>query len=118
MENKENLSLRTKQSPRFENNALCIYQGDTFELQLDLNITQNGEPIEIQPTDTVTLEFRTFDGKPITSVEFKDITTNEIVLNWDKELTKKFCKGKYTYRMKYNGTYITTLVADNIILVS
>lgn len=117
----ENLAQRTKQSPRFENGILCIYEGDTFDLQLDLNLTRDGEAIDVQPTDVVTLEFRNVackTGDVITTVDFTEITDNQIILHWDNELTAKFPKGKYAYRMKYNAEYITTLVADNIIWVS
>ena len=117
----ENLAQRTKQSPRFESGVLCLYEGDTFDLELELNLTKDEEPIEIQPEDIVTIEFyneKCKDKKVIASMEFTDIQENKVILRWDNEFTANFKRGKYIYRMRYNADYITTLVADNAILIS
>lgn len=116
----ENLAERTRSLPGFDNGVLYLYEGDTFDLRLELNIMRDEEPITIDPSDVVLLEFRNEKcetKKVMASVEFTDIVDNEVVLHWDDELTSKFKRGRYTYRMKYNSEYVTTLVADNIIVV-
>lgn len=117
----ENLAQRTKQSPRFENGMLCFYEGDTFDLELELNLTEDGEPVAIKQDDLITLEFygdKCKDKTAVASIEFTNIENNKITLRWTPQFTANFKRGRYTYRMKYNSSYITTLVADNAILVS
>lgn len=117
----QNLASRTKQSPRFEENVICFYEGDTFDLELNLELERDGEPIEIQPEDTVTIEFKKDDitkVNPVLTLEYTNIQDGKIVVNFDSDTTSKFTRGRYTYKLKFNSEYVTTLIASNRIVVS
>lgn len=111
------LAAKTKDSPRIENGVLYFYEGDTFVFKLDLNFTQDGEPLEIEPTDTVIFEFKDERGDIIASQIFTNIVDNKVDMEWDTEFTSHFSKGKYTYRARYISDFTTTIIADNVVIV-
>lgn len=111
------LAIKTKAYPRLEGNVLYLYEGDTFAFDLTLDLSQDGEPITIEPTDVATFEFKNERGEIIATQTFTDISDNKVRLNWDAEFTSHFPKGKYTYRVKFTSDYTTTIVADNMVVV-
>lgn len=104
-------TMNAVQSPRFEGTELHYFVGDTFTLEMPINLQKDGESVTISPTDEITLSFYKGD---ILMVEktFTGIENNTIYLFWDDEFTKKFKKGGYTYRMRYNGEFVRTILAD------
>lgn len=111
------LAAKTKDSPWIDNGVLYFYEGDTFVFKLDLNFTQDGEPLEIEPTDTILFEFKNDRGEIIATKIFTNITDNKLDMEWDQEFTSHFTVGKYTYRAKYISDFTTTIIADNVVMV-
>lgn len=105
------------ESPRVcEKGYIHWYEGDTFELTFDITfVDDTGSIVEIQPTDEITICFR--DKYQNILCEFKTIGSNEITMNFDKEITSKFKVGEYTYCARLNNGWIKTFMRNNIILV-
>lgn len=99
------------QSPRFEGGELHYFVGDTFSLQLRLNVKQNGTQIDIGPEDKVHLVFLKSDVV-LHEVTFENIENNTLYLNWDKELTKLFRRGNYEGRVVFENGYVRTILSD------
>lgn len=111
------LSQYTKQSPRFENNTLCFYAGDTFQLSLPIELTRDGDPVNIGPEDIVTITIINAMLGEIETIEYTGIENNTILLNWDAERSARYSRGLYTYRIRFNGEYVRTIAADCRIFV-
>lgn len=108
----------TKKFPMIQNHTLFIYEGDTFDMELNLNLTESGSPFDISEDDVITFEFKNVvTNEEVASKSFTNITGTKLIFNWDSEFTKKFPKGRYTYRMRFNSDYVTTIVADNYVMV-
>lgn len=106
------LSSRTLPSPRFECTTLCYYEGDTFALLLPIELTRDGAPVTIAPADVVTVTFLDPAGRVVAEKSYTGIKDNTISIDWDTEMTAKFSRGTYTYRIRYNGEQVTTIAAD------
>lgn len=106
------LSTRTLQSPRFECTTLCYYEGDTFALLLPIELTREGIPVNIAPSDVVTVTFLDQSGRVVAERSYTGIVENTVQIDWDAELTALFGRGIYTYRIRYNGEQVTTIAAD------
>ena len=103
-------------SPRIEDGVICWYEGDEFEIGFDLSLTDaDGEPIILDDRDTVTVEIRKWRGEAIKGFSLPG--SNYITLVFDKETTALFPKGSYFYDISIDGTYRTTVVNDNRIIV-
>lgn len=111
------LSQGTKQSPRFEQNTLCYYYGDTFQLSLPIELTRDGEPVDISADDIVSVTIINATLGEVETMEFTNIDHNTIILNWDAERSARYPRGLYTYRIRYNGEYVRTIAADCRIFV-
>lgn len=107
-----NLSRRTLPSPRFECTTLCYYEGDTFVLLLPIELTRNGELVTIAPDDVVTLTFLDVAGRVVAEASYTGIRDNIVQIDWDAEMTARFGRGSYSYRIRYNGEQVTTIAAD------
>lgn len=104
-------------SPRIDNGVIYWHEGDTFALQLDITLSDG--------TNNITLT----DGKTIlVNIYHQDIlvhqfqftsfpNNNQVVLNFNETVTRKFPKGKYNYNIVYIGNDITTIVANNLMEV-
>ena len=106
------LSYRTLDSPRFENSTLCYYVGDTFRLLLPIELTRDGEPVTISEIDTVSFTFVDQAGNVVVEKRYTGIKENTITIDWDADMTDKFRRGWYSYRIRYNGENVTTIAAD------
>lgn len=108
-----------KASPRVENGCLCWYEGDTFEIQMQIELMdQDGENVNISESDTVTVTF--YDGRrdAIQEFKFQNVQGNTVTLSFTDEISKKFLKGRYRYDMLYTYNNKTTLIRDNVAIVS
>ncbi len=109
------------ESPRLCNGVLYWYCGDTFDLDIALNIKdQNGEPYNIKPTDIVSLSFRNFRSETIAEYSFttaSGITGNTLNLKIDETETVKFPRGEYHYSCKLIWEQTTTIVDGNKVVV-
>ena len=106
------LSYRTLDSPRFENTTLRYYEGDTFRLILPIELTRDGAPVAISELDTISISFVDQLGNVVVEKRYAGIKDNTITIDWDAEMTAMFHRGTYSYRIRYNGEYVTTIAAD------
>ena len=104
-------TMNAVQSPRFEGTELHYFEGDTFTLELPITLQRDGEQVNIGPADTVTFTFYK-GGVEVAEKTFTGVENNTVYLLWDEEMTKKFRKGDYTYRLRYNGDFVRTILAD------
>lgn len=107
-----------RMSPRILNGALKWYEGDTFELEIQLELTdQFGEAVELAPEHTITFLFFDARREPIYEVTFTEITDNTVLLRFTEGVTTLFPKGEYTYDVIYKGIGRRTLVNDAPVVV-
>lgn len=103
-----------KPSPRVTEGRLYWYEGDTFAMDILLDLTdQDGEPLDIGAGDTLTLTFYNHAGKPVHSVTYSSITGNKVTLTVDETVSGKFAKGEYTYDARYIHGDKTTVARGN-----
>lgn len=103
-----------KVSPRVENGVIKWYEGDTFSLQLELELRdQDGEAITIGENDTVHIIFRDDTLDAVKEFNFTEITGNIVTMVFDSTVTALFPKGRYTYDVHYTGENRTTVCNDN-----
>ena len=103
-----------KQSPRLENGVVKWYEGDTFRLQLVLDIVdQDGEPVVIGENDTVTVSFQNDALTTVKEFTFTEVENNTVTMEFTSEVTALFPKGRYTYDVHYTGANRTTVCNDN-----
>ncbi len=101
-------------SPRIVNGVLRWYEGNTFKLQLELELVdQDGEPVSIADTDSVEVKFRDKRKDVIKEFVFEHIEDNIISLDFDAECTALFPAGKYTFDLDYIGENRVTLINDS-----
>ena len=103
-----------RQSPRIENGILYFYEGDTFDLDLTLELTdQDGENITVAASSTVKVKFVNRQEVTVKELTFTNIEGNTVTLDFDSTCTALFPKGEYKYRVFYTAGERTTLCADN-----
>lgn len=101
-------------SPRVVNGVLKWYEGDTFDLDLEIKLEdQDGEPITIGASDTVKVVFRDSARNIVKEFSFTGISGNTVTLDFDSTCTALFPKGCYTYDVYYTGADRTTVANDN-----
>lgn len=103
-----------RQSPRITNGVLKWYQGDTFELSLELALTdQDGEPVTIGASDTVEIVFRDKKNATIKTFTYANITGSTVTLDFDSTATALFEIGEYEYDVIFNHGQRTTIAKGN-----
>ncbi len=108
----------TEVSPRIVNGVLRWYAGDTFDIQIEIDLKdQDDEPITIGPDDTVEVVFKDKSLDVVKTFEFNNIEDNTVTLEFDETCTALFPAGKYTYDVYYTGEKRTTIANDNKVLV-
>lgn len=107
-----------EQSPRIVNGVIYWYENDTFTLNIELEFNdQDGDPIEVQPTDTVRVVFTDKSMNTVKEFIFDDIDNNTITLVFNAEVTALFPKGHYTYDVIFKSAERTTVANDNKVVV-
>ena len=107
-----------QQSPRIVNGVLKWYQGDTFDLKIQLKmIDQDGTEIIIGDGDTVTVVFKDKTDTEIKTFLFETVENNTITLDFDSECTANFPRGEYFYDIYYKGAERTTIANNNYVVV-
>ena len=97
-------------SPRIVGGVLKWYAGDVFDLQVQLELTdQNGAVIAFAPEHTVSFVFRDHRGEVVYRMSFCDIRENTVVLRFHEAVTACFPGGAYTYDVIYQGNGRRTL---------
>lgn len=104
-----------KQSPRLEHGVLTWYQGDTFDLQIELELTDQ-DGMAMDATGTVDVVFR--DDCHNIIKEFTLTPSNNIItLDFNADVSALFRIGEYRYDVYYNGEERTTIANDNKVVV-
>ena len=68
-----------KQSPRVVNGVLRAYENDTFDLNIELDLTdQDGTPITVQSTDNIKIVFRDKTNTVIKEFSFTGATNSPV----------------------------------------
>ena len=103
-----------KASPRLENGKIIWYEGDTFaiKLNIDLTSTEDGNSINLTTGDEIIVSFYRTDIC-VHKFVFNTFVDNTIILDFDENVTKKFNKGNYTYIITYKNINRTTIVANS-----
>lgn len=103
-----------KQSPRLENGVVKWYEGDTFRLQLVLDIVdQDGEPVVIGENDTVTVSFQNDALTTVKEFTFTEVENNTVTMEFDSTVTALFPAGRYTYNVRCTIEQRTTVCSGN-----
>ena len=103
--------------PRMVGGVLKWYAGDTFELLVKLELTdETGEDLLAVDACTLDFVFRNERNASVWQVTFGGIGGGEVVLRFDDTVTERFPKGRYRYDVVYNGAVRRTLVKDAPIL--
>lgn len=118
----ENIPV-AQQSPRVINGTLMWYVGDAFNIEWQINLTDDGTPIVYQEGDKLIWNFFNVKDKdnPVHTFtfEYSDITNNKVTLAFTKEISKHFVVGSYTYCVKFisHDGRIVTINATNKVRV-
>lgn len=115
----ENNLPSARSSPRIVNGVLKWYEGDTFDLQLEITLQdQDDLPVTLKTTDVVDIVFMNAKNKIVKELSFTKISNGLITLSFDEALSALFKAGEYTYDVYLtSGTNRTTLAKDNMIVV-
>lgn len=106
-----------EQSPRIEKDgSIRWYYGDTFVITLIFRFVDE-EGHEIEPKENDTLEVIIKDYKNDIVASFTSIGKSTVDINMTKEITKELIEGVYAMDVKYNGTFVTTLLKNNKVVV-
>ena len=113
---------QSKTSPRIEDGVLYYYKNDTWKLTLLIELSDSdGSSIEIGAGDRIEIEISTCAGAAIATLGFSydngDVVDGQITIHWTTKLSSKLPKGRYHYRIRFNGDYVTTIASDNCIVV-
>lgn len=105
--------LSAAPSPRIVGGVLKWYEGDTFELQVELDLTdENGGRITIESGQTVEFVFRDHTHREVYHLCFGEIEDNRVTLDFSEDVSALFPKGAYTYDVLYRGAVRRTLAHD------
>lgn len=93
-----------KPSPRFEFGTLCWYEGDIFDVYIEIELVdQDGEQVSYKNGATTVVQF--YDEKHTLVQQFGTaiIEGKRMVwLHFNEETTAKFPAGNYTYNVLYS----------------
>lgn len=132
-----NVIVPAPQSPRMDNGVLKWFYGDTFAVDMVINLVEQeaqkdgtfvDKPINFDESDQIVVTFFNERKEVVYSFISKNISNDEkseyyhtITLNFTQDVSHRFRRGKYTYCMKYvhkeDGntacTDITTICVNN-----
>ena len=93
-----------KSSPRIENGVLRWYHGDSFQIEWEINLTQNGRSYEFDENDELIFSFyRKPEKELVHQFTFTNIQDNMVTLDFTEEISSKFDVGYYSYCVKFNS---------------
>lgn len=85
-------------SPRLENGVLYWYDGDTFEVELEIDaVDEDGEAIILGDGDSVTVKFLDCHRNSVKEFAFTTFNENVVTMEFDGTATALFPAGEYTY---------------------
>ncbi len=107
-----------KPSPRIVNGILYWYEGDTFPLYLDFELSDaDGEPITVTSAAEIEITFYDHRETDVKTFSFTGVQNNTVTLVFDENVTALFPSGEYTYDIVYRNGYDRTIVHDNEVIV-
>ena len=118
----DNITIKTKGSPRFEGDTLKWFAGNTFPYTLHISLVNGdtGEYIAVNPEHRIEVAFylkkevaHNFVFTKLVVEDVDGVPTTVITLDFNDEISAKFGVGSYTYCITYYGEYVTT-IADNM----
>ena len=87
-----------KQSPRIENGIIKFYEGDTFSLNVEIELVdQDKLPVNIGADDTVEVVFLDKSENVVTEMTFSGVSNNTISVEFTRN-TLCFRRKTRTYR--------------------
>lgn len=91
------------------------YYGDTFDFIIDVELVdENGDAIDIKPTDKLVVEFKNSRNQTVKVFEENiNNTVSSITCRFDEATSKIFGVGLYSYIVKFRDAYITTIGVNN-----
>lgn len=103
-------------SPRIdEDGVIYWYQGDTFKIDFEIKLLSDDDPpveIPLQDGDVVRFTFRSYRAQ-VAEFVFDTFQDGVVTLEFDAEMTAKFCRGAYTYVVTHERDYIRTIIKGN-----
>lgn len=105
-------------SPRITDGVLRWYKGDTFELTVTIDLTdQDDAPVDIKPSDILTIAFSKEDGIEIHTFEFTNIIDATVTLGFTQAISDLFDTGCYAYTVTLNSERVITLARESLVVV-
>lgn len=107
-------------SPQNDGGVLKFYEGDTFTMNLHLDLKdQDGEPIHFDnETDTLKLSFYNKRNTKVKEFDFggegEEVTDDTCIIEFDDTVTAFFPKGEYHFDgiWKRSGFRRVTIISD------
>lgn len=91
-----------KTSPRIEDGIIKWYCGDAFFIDFEIMDDEAGKALELSENDGVVITFYNRQLIAVKKFEFKGgMSCNCLSCHIDKDTTKFFTAGKYTYAIRY-----------------
>ena len=105
------------ESPRIENGSVRFYAGDTFEIDLKMEITDNnGLPVTLSANDTIDIVLTSCRGEELLTLQYNgsDLDGSVLTIQVDSELSAKIPAGRHKYDiyLTHDGDR-TTVVCGN-----
>lgn len=106
-----------RSSPRIINGVLKWYEGDTFTLDIELELTdQDGMTIDTTGKE-VDFLFYNRSNELVKEFIFKNIQNNTVTLVFNTDVSALFPMGEYHYDVHYISSDRTTIVRNNDVIV-
>lgn len=98
-------------SPRLANGCLCWYEGDTFEVSIQMELTdQDGEEVQVAEGDRVRVTFLDAQKQFVQEFLFTKVEENTVTLAFTPEVSARFPEGEYSYDLRLEHGTRTTLM--------
>lgn len=105
-------------SPRIVNGVIRWYQGDTFDIQLTIELEdQDGEAVILGEDDTVSITFRNQSDSAVKTFTFTELEGNTVTMDFDSTCTALFGRGNYSYTVTITHGERTTIASENKVVV-
>ncbi len=106
-----------EQSPRIaKDGSIRWYYGDTFILTFVFHLKDTcGREIVVGPTDKIEIYLKDYRNEVMAG--FNVVGQNQIDMNVNEAISTRLIEGVYTLNARFNGTFITTLLKNNKVVV-
>ncbi len=106
-----------EQSPRIAGDGtIRWYHGDTFILTFEFHLKDsNGSDIEASESDKIEVYIKDYRNEIVAN--FTSYGSTKIDVNVTKTISERLVEGVYTLSARFNGTFVTTLLKNNKVVV-